>query len=202
MSPVDGPRLGLLGRWDRLVGPGATVMENVGTIGLAAVGAFLALRSTSRAPASPEASTGARRLSVLLMAVDLWGGAWCNNTPSAAHWYERDGQGPRDHLAFAAAHVHPFVLAWLDRGHHGPRRWSVWGAAHYGYQMLATTTVVSRRDRRSRRVLSIIATAGALALDRSLGRSPNAPWFAPVYHLKLLAGHAAGAAASPHRRSA
>lgn len=193
--------MGWLGRWDRLAGPGATVTENVGTIGLAAAGTFLARRSTSRAPASRAASTGSGRLSVLLMAVDLWGGAWCNNTPSAARWYERDGQGPCDHLAFAAAHVHPFVLAWLDRGRHRPRRWWVWGAAHYGYQLLATAAVVTRRGPCSRRMVGIVATAAALALDRSLGRSPSAPWFAPVYHLKLLAGHAAGAAVSPHRRS-
>ena len=57
------------------------------------------------------------------MAADLWGGAWANNTPASVRWYERAGQGEREHLAFAGAHVHPFVVARVDRR----RAWWAWG---------------------------------------------------------------------------
>ena len=43
-------------------------------------------------------------------------------------------------------------------------------------------------------MLGLVAAVGGVLLDRRLGSSPSAPWFAPVYYSRLLAGHAAGAA--------
>lgn len=189
-------RPGLLGTWDRFVGPGATRVENVGTVGLALAGAVLAphLKRHIPLPLNPTTDHGAR-LTLRVMAVDLWGGAWCNNTPAAARWYGRDGQGLTQHLAFAAAHVHPFVLAGLERGYQRTPWW-VWGAAHYSYLILATT-LIRRGGRSTRRGLGLLATSGGVLLDRFLGVSPSAPWFSPVYYTKLLAGHVAGAAVLP-----
>jgi hypothetical protein len=130
-----------------------------------------------------------------LLALDLWGGAWCNNTPAAARWYHRDGQGAAQHLVFSAGHVHPVVLAWLDGDVHRHRlRWAL---ALYGYLLAATAVVSAARDRRVRRALSLVTTVGGVLLDRGLGPSAAAPWFAPVFFAKLLGGHAAGAALLP-----
>ena len=189
-------RPGILGKWDRFVGPGATTVENVGTVALGVAGAVLAPR-LKRNTAHPAGGAFERlpTLLVQLMAADLWGGAWCNNTP-AAHWYQRPGQGSGQHLLFAAAHVHPLLLATLDRkyGERASSWW--WAAAHYTY-LITTTALVARGGRRRRRLLGLTTAAGGVVLDRLLGASFSAPWFAPVYYAKLLAGHAAGAAVLP-----
>ena len=184
------PRGGLLGLWDRFVGPGASAVENTGTLALGLAGALLGPAARRRAVRGPGRATGEAAI-LRLLAADLWGGAWCNNTAAAARWYGRPGQGPAQHLGFATAHVHPFVLARLDGG----RRWG-WAASQYGYLLLATA-LVSRGSRRGQRVLGVLTAVGGVLLDRRLGSSPSAPWFAPVFYSKLLAGHAAGAALLP-----
>ena len=182
--PVRG---GLLGTWDRIAGPGAGVVGNAGSLGLGLAGAVLA-PGLSRRPTRRATAPVLR-----LLALDLWGGAWCNNTPAAARWYHREGQGTGQHLAFAAGHLHPVVLARLDTGT-GRLRWA---AALYGYLVAATALLTAVGDRRSRRALGLAATVGGVLLDRALGSSVSAPWFAPVYFAKLLAGHTAGAALLP-----
>ncbi|WNV74485.1 hypothetical protein [Geodermatophilus sp. DSM 44513] len=188
---VGGVRAGLPGVWDRIAGPGAGPVENAGSFGLGLAGAVLApLLARSHVRGRRGADPVLR-----VLAVDLWGGAWCNNTPAAARWYHREGTGPAQHLAFSAGHLHPVVLAVLDGG---PRRARLrWALALYGYLLGATAVLTVPRDRRLRRVLGLATTAGGVALDRALGPSAAAPWFAPVFFAKLLAGHAAGAALLP-----
>ncbi|PVZ09349.1 hypothetical protein [Actinomycetospora cinnamomea] len=172
-----------VGWWDAIVGPGAGPVENAGTVTLGVAGTVLAPR-LARGPSRP--GPGAR-LVLRVLAADLWGGAWCNNTPAAARWY---GQEPRarHHLAFAAAHVHPFVVARLD----AQPRWDR-ALAQYAY-LLAATAVLGQVGRPAQRVLALLTTAGGLALDRWWGTTDAAPWFGTVYYVKLLAGHAGGAA--------
>lgn len=174
--------------WGRFVGPEATAVNHavtaVTTIGGAVVAAVVARRRGGRAGAVTAAS---------LMAADLIGGAYVNNTLASVRWYERPDQPApdRQHYAFAAAHLHPFVIALgLDRGF--PRRCDprLWAAAHYGYLLAAT--VIIRKAPRLRRPLGVALTAGGLVLDRQLGRSHLLPWFAAAYYPKLLLGHAAG----------
>ena len=183
----------LLRSWDGIAGPGAGAVENAGSIGWGLVGAVLAPR-LSRPRARPGRGTAADVV-LRLLALDLWGGAWCNNTPAAARWYHREGHGPRRRLLFCAAHLHPFVVAGLDGRRGGRSRWARAGV-EYGYVLLAAVAV-ERVPRRARRAAGVLATAGGVVLDRALGPSPAAPWFAPVHCAKLLAGHAAGAALLP-----
>ncbi len=160
-------------------------METAGTLGLALVGAVVAGRATRPAPVRAE------RLLRVILAADLWGGAWCNLTPTAARWYHRDGQGAAQHLAFSAAHVHPFVVAQLDTsgGPPSPDRLR-WAAAQYGWVLLVTAVLGHCRQPNARRMIALAGTAGGIALDTRLGRSTTAPWFGVVLHVKLLAGHA------------
>ncbi|WP_432487760.1 hypothetical protein [Kineococcus sp. SYSU DK018] len=179
----------LSSRWGRVVGPGAGAVENLGSVGLGLAGAVLAPRSVR----SPVRRSAAVDTVVRVLAADLWGGAWCNNTPAAVRWYHRPERGARQRLAFCAAHLHPFVLALLD-GSHGGRstHWRRAGA-EYAYLVLAAVAVEGT-PAAVRPVVGVVATAGGVVLDRALGASPSAPWFAPVYFTKLIAGHAAGGA--------
>lgn len=170
-------------RWHAFVGPEATGADNTIMLTLAAVGGLAAHRLSRHDLSRTEG--------VVLdgLAGDLWGGAWANNTRACARWYERPGQTGRDHLIFAAAHLHPLACAWIDR--HDRTGSAVWAAAHYGYLLAATTLV--RAFPRHRRLLGVLTTVGGVALDRALGSSGAAPWFAPVFYTKLLLGHASAA---------
>lgn len=187
MRPVRG---GVLGTWDRVVGPGATRWENAATLAAGLAGGVLAPRLVRRTGPGPALGLGGRSL-VRALALDLWGGAVCNNTPAAARWYGRPGQGDREHLVFAVAHLHPFIVAWVDRDRLRLPWWA-WGSAHHGYLVLATALV--RRVGHRRREAAVATTLIGVGLDRLLGAAPSAPWFAPVLYVKLLLGHAADAA--------
>lgn len=121
--------------WGDFVGPEATTTDTTLALGLGAAGA-------AAAPLLARGQLERHETVILrLMALDLWGGAWANNTKACARWYERPGQSDTDHIAFASLHVHPVILAWMDRDE--PRRvpgW-VWAAAHYSYLMAATILI-------------------------------------------------------------
>lgn len=178
-------------RWSEFVGPEATRANHVQTALTTAAGAVAApITATAR-------GAGAGRAAIAgLMAVDLAGGVYVNNTRACARWYERPGQGSTTHYSFAAWHVHPAAVAWLDAGPPGGGTAgrvhpAAWAAAHYVY--MTTATVVIRRCPARRRMLAVALTTGGLALDKLLGPSQTAPWFAWTYYPKLLLGHAGAA---------
>lgn len=173
--------------WKAFVGPEATTVDNLGTLGSVAVGAVLApviaRRLAARGPVD--------QIVVGVVAGDLCGGLWANNTKACARWYERPGQGAGDHYRFALLHVHPFVVAWLDRRQQRTVPGWGWAAAHYTY--MAMSTVVIRSYPADRRVLGVALSTGGIVLDRVLGPPTSVPWFAWAYYPKLLLGHAAAA---------
>jgi hypothetical protein len=164
--------------WGRLVGPSASAVENSGTVVFGVLGGALGAHRSRQ--------VGDRRLDRVIatsFGMDLIGGVWTNMTPSCKRWYHRPGQGLRQHLGFAAVHVHPHVLA---RRH----RLGWWyGAVHHVYVVMATLLVHSVQPRRKVIVASLASSVG-IALDRSLGSVPGHEWVMPAYYLKLLLGHA------------
>lgn len=168
--------------WDEFVGPGASAVDTTLTLTLGVLGGAVA-------PTLARAKVGRSSALILrAMALDLWGGAWVNNTRTCAQWYERPGQTDADHLKFAALHLHPIALAVLDRRQ--PRRVR-WALANYAYLVVATAAI--RAFPRRRRVLGLVLTLAGLGLDSTLGSSRAAPWFASVFYTKLLLGHASAA---------
>ncbi|QNG19133.1 hypothetical protein SAMN05444695_110128 [Rhodococcus triatomae] len=170
--------------WDEFVGPEATPVNHVLTAATTVAGAV-----TAPLVARRRGADRGRAAVACVLATDLAGGVYVNNTLACARWYERPGQGNTTHLAFAALHVHPAAVAWLDVGA-GARKvpGPAWAAAHYAYLMAAT--VVVRRFPSGRRPLGVVLTAGGLVLDGLLGPSHRAPWFAWTFYPKLLMGHA------------
>jgi len=170
--------------WAEFVGPEATRTNTVLTVAASAGGLVASVWTARRAGANTAVTTA---LSAL--ATDLAGGAYVNNTRACARWYERPGQGHRQHLQFAGLHLHPVAIALAARSVGHQDRVLGWSASHYGYLMAATAVI--RGLPRRRRGLGVALTAGGLVLDRVLGPSTVAPWFAWTYYPKLLLGHAA-----------
>jgi hypothetical protein len=174
--------------WGEFVGPEATAVENTLTLGAGLAGLLVAPSLTTAARALPHGED----LLLRALAADLWGGVVANNTRACVRWYERPGQTDADHLRFAAAHLHPLLVAVLARRER-PLRVSglTWAGSHYGYLMLATALI--RRARGRRRLAAAALTLGGIALDRATRPAAVAPWFGPVYYGKLLLGHAGAA---------
>lgn len=129
-----------------------------------------------------------------MIAADLWGGVWVNNTPSCVRWYERPGQGTAEHVGFAALHVaHPAAIGLVDvrEGNRSARSAANWALGNYAW-MLVSSLGIRLAPPRARLPLAVAASAAGVALARRLGASGAAPWFGPVYYAKLLIGHAAG----------
>lgn len=171
--------------WAGFVGPEATRANNAVAIGAAAAGLVGA--------AGWAAHRGARvgsAATVAVMAADLVGGAYVNNTRASVRWYERAGQGAAEHLRFAALHVHPVLIGWTDHRIGAREHVAAWALTQYGYMMLSTGVI--RALPSHRRTLGVVLTGGGIVLDRALGSSAVAPWFAWTYYPKLLVGHAAG----------
>jgi hypothetical protein len=175
--------------WDEFVGPEATPLDNTLTLGTGLAGLVLAPSLSRAARALPGGEAALLRV----LAADLWGGVVANNTRACARWYERPGQTDADHLRFAAAHLHPLLVAFLDRRTPGARVPGGGGAvARYGYLLLATV-LIRRASGDRRRLAAAALTLAGIVLDRALGPAAVAPWFGPVYYAKLLLGHAGAA---------
>ncbi|MEU0315405.1 hypothetical protein [Nocardioides sp. NPDC006273] len=171
--------------WANLVGPEATRTNTTIALGSAVVGMVGAAMWAKRSGAGAASTT-----TMAALALDLIGGAYVNNTRASVRWYERAGQDDADHLRFAALHGHPVAVAWADHRVGARDNVASWALAQYGYMMLSTAVI--RRSPIHRRSLGLALTAGGLVLDRALGSSTVAPWFAWSYYPKLLMGHAAG----------
>jgi hypothetical protein len=184
MNDHDGePRPGLPGAWDRLVGPGATALENLGTAGAALFGA--AIGATSGAPAWSRDPI--RRGAAAVIGLDLFGGVWANATPAATRWYHGRGQGTREIVAFSALHLHPFLVAALYRD----QDWRfAWG--NYAY-LLAATAAAASTPASLRRAAALALCCGGVWLNTAVWPPTRGMgWFAPAFFLKLLVSHAAG----------
>lgn len=127
------------------------------------------------------------RLALVVVAVlgfDLFGGAVANATDSARRWWHRAGRGPRQHLGFVAAHVHPFLVAALFEGF-------TWAYAGIVYGMvLLSAAVVTLSPAHVRRPIAFGVTTTVITIAVSVLDIPaHLAWFAPVLSVKLVLAH-------------
>ena len=180
---VAQPRPGLLGSWDRFVGPGMSAGENALMICSTLVGGALVAAHLS--------ALGLSWLLVVLGALigaDVIGGAVCNMTETTKRWYHRPKQRPRDHLSFIALHLlHVVAVAWAFRG----AGFDATYALVIGGWLLASAALVLYAPTALRSPLATTLYAGALGLSLyALGPTPGLEWFVPLLFVKLLIGHA------------
>lgn len=175
------PRAGVIGLWDRFIGPGATRAENVlillwATLFTAEVVAY-----------ALWAGLGWSALQLVVVAVlafDIGGGVPANASNCAKRWYHRPGQGFWEHFAFPLIHVHPFVLALLFPGFG-------WGTAAvvYVYLLVAAIVVLLSPLYLKRPVAFVLYSVALLGGLYALGVPPGLEWFVPLFFLKLLVAH-------------
>lgn len=177
------PRRGLIGSWDRFVGPGMSNGEHNLLIGSTVVGAALvALHLSVLGLAWPFVLLGA------LIGADVIGGAVCNMTETTKRWYHRSGQRPRDHLSFIALHLlHVGIVAWAFRG----AGFDATYALTIGGSLLASAIIVLAAPTTLRSPLATMLYACVLGLSfYALGPTQGLEWFVPLLFVKLLIGHA------------
>lgn len=173
---VAPPRPGAPGLYDRLVGPGATRLEEAGAWASASLGAIIGGLRPRTAP---------QRLLGALLGFDAFGGAWVNASRAGKRWYRRAGAADWEPAAFAAMHIHPFLVEAAT----GRRSWLraavIWGLPVLGS---AAAVIATRRGGGER------PTASAFAATAAVVGAALAPagwrWLPPVLAVKLVAGHA------------
>lgn len=179
---VTEPRAGIVGYWDRFIGPGATRAEQSLIIAAALTGALAQWIHSVRI--QPDASIWLHLLAAVLM-FDILGGVIANATASARRWYHRPGQGARHHLGFIALHgLHLALVAALYRG----GDWS-WFAMAYAAVLCGATAVVALPAYLKRPMALLLVSAVVIADTFWLAPTPLLPWFLPLLFLKLLYSH-------------
>ena len=183
------PRAGLLGHWDRFVGPGMTRGETALVIGAALLGTLAAGWHLALSGFSPL-----HTLIGALIAFDVVGGAVCNATDTTKRWYHRADQTLRDHFGFIALHLaHIALVAALFRG--AGIDW-VYGVLA-GSWLLVSAVCTLTAPKLLKNPIAITCYLIALGLMfYSLGPTPGMEWFLPALFIKLLLGHAVPPASS------
>jgi uncharacterized membrane protein YuzA (DUF378 family) len=179
------PRAGMLGTWDKFVGPGATSHEEWLQLGggVVLMLAFGVLLYSHRAGLN---WTPLQIGLVGLLAFDLIGGIITNATSTAKRWYHRTGQeGFSAHIPFVAVHgLHLFIVAALFRN----TDWSFF-ILLYGY-LLLSSVVILRSPLYLQRPVSFVLYCGAVLLGMYVFTpTPGLEWFVPFFYLKLLVSH-------------
>jgi hypothetical protein len=180
------PRSGLLGAWDKIVGPGASATETVVTLTAMTASVPLAWYAVVR-DGSPHWQWWTWII-VLVLASDLGGGLVSNALPATKRWYHRPGSTAMQHLGFAALHVHPFALAWLAPDQ---VNWT-WALLLYLW-MLVSCGVLLLVPRPVRLAIAFALTAtGVVVSSRWVPVASPLGWVSCVLLLKVLAGHMVG----------
>lgn len=179
---LPAPRPGLLGSWDRFVGPGMSWDENLLVIGSGILGAVFA----AWALALQGASTWLIVLGAVI-ALDVIGGAVCNVTETTKRWYHRPGVTIAQLASFTSLHLlHIGVVAWAFRGEGFDALYALTLSACL---LVAIAAVLAAPGRLK---LPIAVTFYLIAIGLvlcGLGATPGLEWFVPALFVKLLIGH-------------
>lgn len=176
------PRKGILGTFDKFIGPGATNTEIVMQIGIPLLALILApLYATKIAKdwaVIQYAVCG-------LLAFDIAGGVIANSTSSAKRWYHRQDQTFANHIIFTSIHLlHLLLVSWvflsLDL---------MWVLYAGGYLLVAAAITLAV-PQYIQRPISLLTYSIALLLTLYMLESPSGlEWFLPLFYLKLLVSH-------------
>lgn len=178
------PRPGVLGTWDRLVGPDATRLERGLVLGY---GIAFTLGVLAYVQYAGLEWTPLQQAVVAAFALDVAGGIVANTTDAGRRWWHRPSQTRQAHFKFVAVHVHPFVLAALFAAVSWTDAFVV-----YGFLLASALGILAVPERLQRPVATTVFSIG-LVLALVLEFPAGLEWFVPFLYLKLIGGHLAGA---------
>ena len=170
------PRPGAPGLYDRLVGPGATPLEEAGAWASASLGAIVG---------GLLPRTAGQRLLGAVLGFDAFGGAWVNSSRAGRQWLRRAGAPDWEPVAFAALHLHPFLVEATT----GRRSWRR-AAVAWGLPVLGAAAAVAAARRGSGAGLTAAAFAATAALVGAALAPDGWRWLPSVLAVKLVVGHA------------
>jgi len=175
-------RDGLLGRFDKLIGPGATTAEKnlQGYLPFIA-GAAMALYAWN----APLPWTAMQYVVATLLTIDMVGGVITNATSSAKRWFHREGQGFKQHISFIGIH---FIQLGLFSWAFFDLNWG-WIALAGGYAILASCMILLTPLYLQRPVALILYSVSLLLCLYGLETVAGLEWFLPIFYLKLLVSH-------------
>ena len=165
---------------DFLVGPGATLKEDVITYCVALIGAI----TVTVVFLDAEECTWWKAIVLFLVAFDFIGGATANATNAARRWWHRPGSKPTSALAFMAFHVHPIIIGLLFDGFP-----LLLGVVAYAITIVAGIIVlfvppeIMRPTAYGLCSLCMVTTASIPGVASYLG------WMLPIMYIKLLLSH-------------
>ena len=176
------PRKGFLGEWDKFIGPGATKLELIITLGVSVLGGLAVLLYSLL---SPDVNWGVGKIIVAtILALDLAGGVVANASSPAKRWYHRKEQGFWKHMLFVSVHVYPILIGLWYRD----LDW-VYSLVIYGY-LLISSMIVLVIPLYLRRPTSFVLFAVTIIFNWYVfSPTPGLEWFIPVLFLKILLGH-------------
>jgi hypothetical protein len=176
------PRSGLLGEWDKFIGPGATKSENIIII----LGAILGL--VAMLVYTQIGGLNWSRLQIALaslIAFDVAGGVVANATNSAKRWYHRTGQEFIQQFIFILIHgVHILIIAIFFRD----MDWMYFFLT-YSYLLISSAMIIRTPISLQRPVALLFYGIGLLLSIYTLPAMPGLQWFLPLLYLKLLVSH-------------
>lgn len=177
------PRNGLIGLWDRLIGPGATPAENTLIIISSIIGTLAAaLRLWLLGFNSLHLAVGA------VLGFDIIGGVVCNATDTTKRWYHRSEATWIQHITFVSLHlIHVALVSWLFRD---PTSfdWNYFGSISSCLLFSAAIVLATPNYLKRPIAAGLYLVAIAIGLYR-VGSTPGVEWFVPALFLKLLIGH-------------
>ncbi|NES80973.1 MAG: hypothetical protein F6K10_05960 [Moorea sp. SIO2B7] len=176
------PRTGLFGQWDKFVGPGATLTEQMISL-VPAV--FAALCITYYSYVSNLGWSLMQHIVAAIIAFDIVGGITTNATSSAKRWYHRSGQTAINHLGFVSIHIlQIFLVSWLFRNLDIPYIIGV-----YLYLLFAASGILYVPLRIQRSVALLLVCGAILISEYVYSPTPGFEWFIPLLFIKLLVSH-------------
>jgi len=177
------PRNSLLGLWDQLIGPGATLAENTVILVSAIAGTIAA-----------ALRLGLLEFNILHIVVgavlgfDIIGGSVCNATDTTKRWYHRPEVSWVQHITFVLLHLgHVAIVAWLFQSR-GGFDWNYFSTV--SICLLFATIAVLVVPAYLKRPVAVGLYLVSIAIGfYTVGLTTGLEWFIPALFLKLLIGH-------------
>ncbi len=176
------PRSGLKGAWDKFIGPGASMSENlVALVPAVLFGGYIVVQAFYQ---NVEWHVGLYAVACLL-AFDMVGGIATTATRAAKTWYHRPGQTWQQHLKFIAPHsAHLALFSWLFVGDN-----LLFFCVFLSLLVIGSVIILSSNLKVRRSVAHLLVFIAVMVGQLDFDIDPLMLWFIPALFIKLFASY-------------